>query len=107
MIKRKQGDSIWIDVAGEGLAEVDAAWDNWTGEWAIIRSLDDRTPIVSGAMAKGATIGDFRMRAGATAMAAVDPGDYLLVLQISNAAADYRQEIAHEKLLISMQGVTP
>jgi hypothetical protein len=56
-------------------------------------------------MTKGATIGMFYIRIGATAMADVDAGSYILVVQVENSTVDYVQEITQEKLTISAQGI--
>ena len=103
-IKKKAGDSIWIDVTGEALTTVDETWANWEGSWAIVTALG-AVPTLSGTMTKGATIGSFQIRIGATTMAAVDAGSYILVVQVENSTVDYVQEIAQEKLTITAQGI--
>ena len=103
-IKKKAGDSIWIDVTGEALSTVDETWANWTGSWAIVPALGSAA-VLSGAMTKGTDIGVFRIRIGATAMAAIPAGSYILVVQVENSTVDYVQEIAQEKLTLTAQGI--
>lgn len=105
-LKRKQGDSLWVDVTGEGIEEVDATWDNWTGSWAIVPELG-QAAVISGTMTKTATAGQFRVRIGSTLMAGLSVRNYVLVCQVENTTVDYRQEIAQEKLTITAQGITP
>jgi len=105
-IKKKQGDSIWIDVTGDALSTVDGVWDNWTGSWAIAATIG-AIPVASGAMSKGTTIGTFQIRIGASVMEDVPVGKYYLIVQVENSTVDYRQEIAQEKLEIVAQGIDP
>lgn len=106
-IKKKQGDSIWVDVTGDALNTVDSVWANWTGSWAIVSTIGG-TPLLSGAMTKDATtIGKFYIRIGTTAAATLTVGNYFLVVQVDNTTVDYRQEIVHEKITITAQGITP
>lgn len=105
-IKKKQGDSIWIDVTGDALSTVDEVWDNWTGSWAISTTIG-ATPTASGSMSKGPTIGTFKIRIGASVMENVAVGKYYLIVQVENSTVDYRQEIAQEKLEIVAQGIDP
>ena len=103
-IKKKAGDSIWIDVTGEALTTVDATWANWTGSWAIVPTLGSAS-VLSGTMTEGTDIGAFQIRIGATAMAAIPAGSYILVVQVENSIVDYAQEIAQEKLTLTAQGI--
>lgn len=105
-IKKKQGDSIWIDVTGDTLSTVDEVWNNWTGSWAIAATIGG-VPVASGNMTKGTTIGAFQIRIGASVMKDVAVGKYYLIVQVENTTVDYRQEIAQEKLEIVAQGIVP
>ena len=106
-IKKKQGDSIWVDITGDALDTVDSVWANWTGSWAIVSTLGG-TPLLSGAMTKDATtIGKFYIRIGTTAAATLTVGNYFLVVQVDNTTVDYRQEILQAQLRIQTQGIAP
>jgi len=104
-IKKKQGDSLWVDVTGDAMDTVDSVWANWTGSYAIVAAVGV-TPLIEGSMTKGVAIGVFYVRIGSTAMAALTPGNYYLICQVENTTVDYVQEIVQEKLIISTQGIT-
>lgn len=106
MLVRKQGDSIWIDIEGINLDQVDPVWDNWSGSWAIIPSLEDPTPLAQGALGKKASLGLFTVRIGKSVMNNLAKGTYALVVQVDNVNLDYQQEIAQEKLVVKPQGIT-
>ena len=105
-IKKKQGDSLWVDISGNDFNVVDEVWANWTGSWAIVAALGEE-PVLSGTMAKTDTIGQFRVRIGASYMQTVPVGSYILVCEVKNDTVDYCQEIAQEKLTITTQGIAP
>ena len=103
-IKRKQGDSIWVDVTGESIEDIDAVWANWEGQWAIVTELG-AAPVLSGDMIRTDTPGLFYARVGASLTGALAVRKYIMVFQVSNASVDYRQEVAHETLEITAQGI--
>jgi len=104
-LKKKQGDSLWVDVTGSAMTTVDATWANWTGTWAIVPAIGG-TPELSGTMTKDATeIGKFYVRIGASQMAILAVGTHYLVCQVTNSTVDYVQEVVQEKLTIITQGI--
>ena len=103
-IKKKQGDSLWVDVTGDAMDTVDSVWANWTGSWAIA-SVVGGTPLLSGSMTKGTDIGAFYVRIGSTAMGTLAVGSYFLICEVENTTVDYVQEVVQEKLTISTQGI--
>lgn len=106
-IKKKHGDSIWLDVTAESANLIDSVWVNWSGSWAIAPTIG-ATPTISGTLAKDAeTLGKFYLRIGTTSAALLSVGTYYLTIQVDNATVDYRQEIAQEKITIVAQGITP
>lgn len=104
-IKKKQGDSIWLDITATSAELVDDVWANWTGSWAIAPTVG-AAPTISGTLTKDATtLGKFYLRVGTTQAALLSVGTYYLTIQVDNVAADYRQEIAQEKITIAAQGI--
>jgi len=104
--KRKQGDSLWIDVELKDIEVADDVWPDWTGSWAIVTSLG-ATPTLSGAMIQDPVLRKFYARVGATEMSTLSVGNYIAVGQVENSTVDYRQEIFQEKLVITPQGIIP
>ena len=100
-----QGDSLWLDITGD-VASQDPDWNNWTGHWAIVPTIGG-TPAASDTLIKTATIGKFRLQVSTTVSAGLSVGNYFLVVQVENVTADYRKEIAQEKLVVQAQGITP
>jgi len=103
-IKKKQGDSLWVDVSGDAMDTVDSVWANWTGSYAIASTVGG-TPLLSGSMTKGTDIGTFYVRIGSTAMGTLAVGNYFLICEVENTTVDYVQEVVQEKLTISTQGI--
>lgn len=107
IIKKKQGDSIWIDLVGDNVPEVDSAWDNWSGSWAISSTIGGAA-LASGSLTKDSTVtGLFKLRIGTSVTSALTVGDYYLIVQVDNTTVDYRQEILQAQLRIQTQGITP
>jgi len=105
-IKKKQSDSLWLDITGESMGVVDSVWANWVGTWAIVTALGE-VPVLSGTLTKDAdAIGKFYLRIGSTDMGTLTVGNYIIVCQVENATVDYVQEIVQEKLTISTQGIS-
>lgn len=105
-LKKKQGDSLWVDVTGQAIETVDSTWANWEGSWAIAPTIG-ATPVLTGTMTKGADIGVFWVRVGSTAMSTLQVGTYYLICQVKNTTVDYVQEVVQEKLTITAQGINP
>lgn len=104
-IKKKQGDSIWLDITAEAADLIDDVWANWTGSWAVAPTIG-ATPIISGSLTKDATtLGKFYLRITTAQAALLSVGTYYLTIQVDNATVDYRQEIVQEKITITTQGI--
>lgn len=104
-IKKKQGDSIWLDITAEAADLIDDVWVNWTGSWAVAPTIG-ATPVISGTLTKDATeLGKFYLRITTTQAALLSVGTYYLTIQVDNTTVDYRQEIAQEKITITAQGI--
>ena len=104
--KRKQGDSLWIDVTCSSINDIDPVWDNWTGIWGITAA-GSTTVVLQGSMIRHTTVGLFCLRIGpllTDGWATLPDGAYSLVIQIDNIVVDYRHEET-SKLLIQSQGM--
>lgn len=105
-IKKKHGDSIWLDITAKSANLIDSVWANWVGSWAISPAIGD-TPVISGTLAKDPDVlGKFYLRIGKAQAALLSVGTYFLTIQVDNATVDYCQEIAQEKVTIAEQGIT-
>lgn len=108
--KRKQADSLWVDLTASAVAEttidtIDSIWDNWSGVFTVAKKVGG-TPLVTGNLLRSATKGIFRLRIGKTtgvSWTALPPGTYALTCEIQNITVDYSQEL-QDTLIISAQG---
>ena len=106
--KRKQGDSLWINVTCSNTDSIDATWANWSGVWDIASTIGG-TPLITGALTRSTSTGTFYLRIGPATTAgwtALATGTYYLTIQIDNTSVDYRHEEQH-KLIVQTQGYTP
>ena len=106
--KRKQGDSLWIDITCDNVTTIDPTWANWSGSWTIAATVGGDA-LLSGAIGKSSTTGLFQLRIGPSSTSgwsALPVGNYFLTMQIDNTTADYRHE-EQVKLVIQTQGKTP
>jgi len=103
-IRRKQGNSLWLDIPGKSFNLVDSVWANWLGTYEVIS--DTGVTVLSGNLTKDATIlGKFSLHLGATVMNTLTPGEYDLVFQFANTTVDYVQELNPQRLIISEQKI--
>jgi hypothetical protein len=101
MRKIIQGDSDWEDIRrtdGEAMSE------DWVGVWAIVPKLGV-APVASGSMTLSDDQYSFYRRTSPVDTAAVPPGKYILVKQISNPSLQFSSEISQEKIEIVEQGI--
>ena len=105
--KRKQGNSLWVDVTCENVEAIDATWSHWSGIWSITETLGG-VAILEGNLVRSDTIGTFYLRIGPTSGGAtwntLKVGTYILNTEINNTSADYRHE-EQDKIIISAQGI--
>lgn len=104
--KRKQADSLFIDIPFKAWKTIDDTWVNWTGLWTIRASLDTAV-ILSGTLSRSDTAGTFNLRIGpvtTSGWATLPVGQYVLTIEINNATADFRIE-DQPKLTVTAQGV--
>lgn len=106
--KRKQGDSLWINIECSDISAIDSTWTNWTGVWNISSTIGG-APTLSGTLSRSTTPGTFYLRIGPASTSgwtALPVGNHFLTMQIDNTTVDYRHEEQH-KLVIQTQGNTP
>jgi hypothetical protein len=101
----KQGDSLWLDVTGE-VADIDSVWANWSGKWSIVSTIGGAS-LAGDNLIKTATTGKFRLQVPTLVSAGLTVGEYYLCVQVENTVADYRKEIAQDRLKVTAQGITP
>jgi len=104
--KRKQADSLFIDIPFKAWKTIDTTWANWSGLWTIRASLDTAV-LLSGTLVRPDTEGTFNLRLGpvtTSGWSTLAVGQYVLTIEINNATADYRTE-DQSKLTITAQGV--
>jgi hypothetical protein len=132
--KRKQGDSLWIDIQCDSVATIDVAlnsWPaNWDFSWDIKATAASATVLLSGKTSGTQpatpscykvteTPGLFQLRIGpvsgaiagtptlgTTPWASLPEGSYVLTTQYENSNVDYRHE-EQDKIVISTQGIAP
>lgn len=100
---RKQGDSLWLDIAGN-ISLIDSDWNNWSGKWAILDVIGE-APLIEGDLLKISS-GVFRFKPTLLEMSSIAVGAHILIMQIENTTADYREEISQDKLVIIPQGIS-
>jgi hypothetical protein len=104
--KRKQADSLFIDLPFPAWSEIDNVWSNWSGLWSIRATLDDPV-LLAGMLIRSETEGLFQLRigpAGVVGWASLPVGQYILTTEVNNASADFRSE-EQSKVIIEKQGV--
>jgi len=104
--KRKQADSLFIDIPFKAWKTIDPTWTNWTGIWTVSATAGS-TVLLSGTIARSATAGTFNLRIGpvtTSGWSTLPVGNYVLSIEINNDSADYRYE-EQSKLTIATQGV--
>jgi hypothetical protein len=106
-----QGDSLWLDITGD-VASIDTTWANWRGKWSIVPAIGG-IPTHTGDLVKSATVtGSFRLQLSPVESATLALGTHYLIIQVERSVdafvtVDYRKEIAQDKLVVSVQGITP
>ena len=105
---RKQGNSLWVNITCDTIPTIDNVWTHWEGVWNIAATLGS-TPLLTGSLVRSSTTGVFQLRIGPVSVAGwatLPAGNYILTIQIDNAAVDYRIEESYG-LTIKPQGLTP
>ena len=101
--KFKKGDSIWYDVTGD-ISDIDPTWINWSGKWDLLTEIG-QPALHTGSLTRTVTAGKFLCQVPLSDADSLDPGNYLLCIQVENTGKDYRKEVAQIKITIQPQGV--
>ena len=103
-----QGDSFAYDFSCDELPTFDA---NWSGKWAIIEGLDDISDgndivtIAEGDLIRSSNNSKLELRLAPTVTEAIAVGYYLLIVQITNTAIAFNQEVMQEEFKVTVQGI--
>jgi len=101
--KRRQSESLWVDIECTRTTEIHDTWFDWVGAWKLLDSAG--VVVMSEELVRADTVGVFQLRLGPTRypdFAALPEGRYALVYQFRCDAVDYDQE-AEDLLVISAQ----
>lgn len=80
--------------------------DDWTGKWAIVDLLGtSNTELATGSLSKNTDNTKFQLRILPADTNTIPPGDYVLVVEITNIALGFSNEVAQDKFTITPQGV--
>lgn len=106
--KVTQGNSFGIDISCSELGTFDA---NFTGLWAIVEALDDKTDgddivtLAEGTMDRSSDDTKFELRILPAETNPIPVGGYMLIAQISNTVLGYSQEVLQRAFTITPQGI--
>jgi hypothetical protein len=103
-IKKIQGNSLWARITCEAWADIDTIWANFNGSWEIFNALG--TSVGSGNLDRSITEGFMYVKVPTVTMAALTPGTYTLVTQITNTIQDYEEE-RQDRLTITKAELIP
>ena len=98
-----QEDSYSYDLSSPNVATFDV---NWTGTWGIVDALGaGNTVLATGALAISTDQTKLEMRILPADTDAIPVGNYYLVVEITNTAIGFNQEVMQDRLVIKAQGV--
>lgn len=100
MIRRVQGDSYTERITAAGIAD----FTGWSGRWALVPNLG-ADPLASGMLTVEEGGGALLAHLPAGTTESAEPADYVWVVEVTNQASDYRQEVRQEVFKLGKQGL--
>ncbi len=98
-----QGDSYAYDFSSPSVPTFDG---DWSGTWGIVDVLGvGNNVLATGALAISTDSTKLEMRIAPADTDSIPVGSYILVVEITNSAAGFNQEVMQDKLTITAQGV--
>lgn len=102
-IKVYQGDSFGKDYYSDQVP--DFSVPTWTGSWAINAALGDGIALASGPLEVSTDHLSMQLRILPGDNEVLEPGAYVLTVEISNADIGFKKEVEHSKYIIMTQGI--
>lgn len=88
--EKRQGNSLWLKIKCSKWASINSVWSNFAGTWELFDN--EGISVGDGVMILSATEGILYVKLSPALMLSLAEGAYMLVSEVTNAVADYKEE---------------